>query len=68
MQDNVRLARKVYFIVELQYKQGVVAYLNVITAESNLIAAEIGYTNALFQLMSSKIDLERAMGIVPIPR
>jgi outer membrane protein TolC len=65
MQDNESLARKVYFIVELQYKQGVVAYLNVITAESNLITAEIGYTNALFQLLSSKIDLEKAMGIVP---
>jgi outer membrane protein TolC len=65
MKDNENLARKVYFIVELQYKQGVVAYLNVITAESNLITAEIGYTNALFQLLSSKIDLERAMGVVP---
>jgi multidrug efflux system outer membrane protein len=65
MKDNENLARKVYFIVDLQYKQGVVAYLNVITAESNLITAEIGYTNALFQLLSSKIDLERAMGIVP---
>jgi outer membrane protein TolC len=65
MKDNENLARKVYFIVNLQYKQGVVAYLNVITAESNLITAEIGYTNALFQLLSSKIDLERAMGIVP---
>jgi outer membrane protein TolC len=65
MQDNENLARKVYFIVDLQYKQGVVAYLNVITAESNLITAEIGYTNALFQLLSSKIDLEKAMGIVP---
>lgn len=68
MRDNQNLAKKVYFIVDLQYKQGVVAYLNVITAESNLITAEIGYTNALFQLLSSKIDLERAMGIVPVPR
>jgi outer membrane protein TolC len=68
LKENEDLARKVYFIVELQYKQGVVAYLNVITAESNLITAEIGYTNALFQLLSSKIDLERAMGIVPVPR
>jgi outer membrane protein TolC len=68
LRENQNLAKKVYFIVDLQYKQGVVAYLNVITAESNLITAEIGYTNALFQLLSSKIDLERAMGIVPVPR
>ena len=66
MRDNVNLARKVYDIVELQYQQGVVAYLNVITAESNLITSEIGYLNALFQLLSAKIDLERSMGIITI--
>lgn len=59
---NVAMARRVYFVVSLQYKQGVVAYLNVITAESNLITAEINYTNSLFHLLSSKIDLEKAMG------
>ncbi|XHR96191.1 TolC family protein [Mucilaginibacter sp. UC70_90] len=59
---NVAMAKRVYFAVNLQYKQGVVAYLNVITAESNLITAEINYTNSLFQLLSSKIDLEKAMG------
>ncbi len=61
-QDNQALAKRVYFVVTLQYKQGIVAYLNVITAESNLITAEIGYLNALFQVLSSKIDLEKAMG------
>ncbi|HEX8019829.1 TolC family protein [Mucilaginibacter sp.] len=61
-QKNVGMAKRVYFVVDLQYKQGVVAYLNVITAESNLITAEINYTNSLFQLLSSKIDLQKAMG------
>ncbi len=61
-QKNVAMAKRVYFVVDLQYKQGIVAYLNVITAETNLITAEINYTNALFQLLSSKIDLEKAMG------
>ncbi len=62
LKDNERLAKNVYRIVSLQYKQGIVAYLNMIVAESNLIAAEVGYTNALFQLLSSKIDLEKAAG------
>ncbi|HTJ12044.1 MAG TPA: TolC family protein [Dinghuibacter sp.] len=65
MEENTELARRTYNIVALQYKQGVVAYLNVITAESNLIASEIGYLNALFQLLSSKIDLQKAMGYIP---
>jgi len=62
LQKNVALARRTYFVVELQYKQGIVAYLNVITAQSNLISSEISYINALFQTLSSKIDLEKAMG------
>jgi len=66
MRDNVNLARKTYDIVTLQYAQGVVAYLNVITAESNLISSEIGYQNALFQLLSSKIDLEKSMGVITV--
>jgi len=64
--ENTGLAKKVYDIVRLQYQQGTVPYLNVITAEANLIQAEIGYQNALFQLLSSKIDLERAMGIITV--
>jgi len=62
LQKNVTLAKRTYFVVTLQYKQGIVAYLNVITAESNLISSEISYLNALFQTLSSKIDLEKAMG------
>ncbi len=64
LQDNVAMAKRVYFVVTLQYKQGLVAYLNVITAESNLITSEISYINALFQVLSSKIDLQKAMGII----
>ena len=64
--DNVNLAKRTYDIVYLQYQQGVVAYLNVITAESNLITSEIGYLNALFQLLSSKIDLEKSMGVISV--
>ena len=62
LQKNVATAKRVYFVVDLQYRQGIVAYLNVITAESNLITSEINYLNSLFQLLSSKIDLEKAMG------
>lgn len=64
LQKNVTLAKRTYFVVTLQYKQGIIPYLNVITAESNLITSEISYINALFQLLSSKIDLEKAMGSI----
>ena len=64
--ENVGLARKTYDIVQLQYLQGVVPYLNVITAESNLITSELTYETSLFQVLSSKIDLEKSMGIITV--
>jgi outer membrane protein TolC len=64
LQKNVSMAKRVYFVVNLQYKQGIVPYLNVITAESNLITSEISYLNALFQVLSSKVDLQKAMGSI----
>jgi len=64
LQRNVSLAQRTYFVVSLQYKSGIVAYLNVITAESNLITSEISYLNALFQVLSNKIDLEKSMGSI----
>jgi outer membrane protein TolC len=62
LKDNQTRAKNVFRVVSLQYEQGIVAYLNLIVAESNLITAEIGYTDALFQLLSSKIELEKATG------
>jgi len=62
LKDNQIRAKNVYRIVSLQYAEGIIPYLNLIVAESNLITAEIGYINSLFQLLSSKVNLEKAMG------
>lgn len=62
LEKNVDLSKKVFFIVGLQYKQGIIPYLNVTNAQSNMVNSGIAYLNALFQLLSSKIDLEKAMG------
>jgi outer membrane protein TolC len=62
---NVSMAREVYDIVKLQYREGIKPYLDVIVAESDLQTAEISYLNALFQLLESKVDLEKAMGDIP---
>ena len=60
--DNVAMAREVYNIVKLQYSEGIKAYLDVIVAESDLQQSEINYHNALFQVLGSKVNLEKAMG------
>jgi len=62
LKENMALAQQVYNTIQLQYRSGVKAYLEVITAESDLRTSQINYFNALYQVLSSKIDLQRAMG------
>lgn len=62
LKENLDLAKEVYKIVQLQYRSGVKAYLEVITAETDLRSAQINYFNSLYQVLSSKIDLQKALG------
>jgi outer membrane protein len=66
IKQNVDLAKDVYKIVSLQYREGIKTYLDVIVAQSDLRTAELNYYNSLFQLLSSKIDLERSLGILSV--
>lgn len=66
VRENVDLAKDVYKIVSLQYREGVKTYLDVIVAQSDLRTAELNYYNALFQLLASKIDLQKALGTLPV--
>jgi outer membrane protein TolC len=63
--ENESMALEVYSIVKMQYQQGIKAYIDVIISESDLQTSEINYLNALFHLLESKIDLEKAMGNIP---
>jgi len=66
LKQNVGLAKDVYKVVSLQYREGIKTYLDVIEAQSDLRTAELNYYNSLFQLLSSKIDLEKALGILTV--
>lgn len=61
---NLDLAKEVYNIIQLQYKSGVKTYLDVITAETDLRSTQVNYINALYQTLSSKLDVEKALGII----
>lgn len=63
--ENVSLAQEVYDVINLQYKAGVKTYLEVINAETDLRTSQINYFNALNQVLSSKVDAERALGLIP---
>ncbi|MHB8578749.1 MAG: TolC family protein [Ignavibacteriaceae bacterium] len=64
MKKNLELAQDVYNTIELQYKSGIKTYLDVITSESNLRTTEVNLINALYQTLSSKLDVQKALGTI----
>lgn len=64
LKDNLSLANDVYETIQLQYNSGIKTYLDVIVAESDLRTAQLNYYDALYQLLESKIDVEKALGTI----
>lgn len=64
LKENVAMADDVYRTLDLQYRSGIKTYLDVIIAESDLRTTQLTYYNALFQLLQSKLDIQRALGTI----
>jgi outer membrane protein len=64
LKENVQLAQDVYSVIRLQYQQGIKTYLDVIVAESDLRTSQLNYYTSLYQLLQSKIDVQKALGII----
>jgi outer membrane protein TolC len=64
LKENVQLADEVYKTIRLQYTSGIKTYLDVIIAESDLRTAQLNFYDALYQLLQSKIDVEKALGTI----
>lgn len=62
LKENVLLAQEVYDVIQLQYRSGIKTYLEVITSETDLRTAKINYFNSLYQVLSSKIDIQKSLG------
>ena len=64
--NNIIVAKDIFNTVKLQYDKGIKAYLEVIVSETDLRTAELNYLNVLFQVLTSKMDLEKASGDIKI--
>ena len=62
LKENLALASEVYDVIQLQYRSGIKTYLEVITSETDLRTTEINYYTAMYQLLTSKIDVQKALG------
>ncbi|SIN70216.1 TolC family protein [Algoriphagus halophilus] len=64
IRENMKMAEEVYDIIKLQYDEGIKAYVDLVVAESDLRTAQINHLNAIFQVLESKLDLEKALGLI----
>lgn len=59
---NVGLARRVFEVAEIKYKEGVGSSLEVKDAESQLKEAEGNYLNGMYQYLMAKLEMQKARG------
>lgn len=63
-EENVALAQEVYRVAKVKYQEGVGSNLEVVEADAALVQAEINYLAALYDGLISKVELERALGLL----
>lgn len=66
LKENMELAKEVYETIKLQYDEGVKAYVDLIVAETELRTAQLNHFNALYSVLASKLDLNRALGNIEL--
>ncbi|HUH32384.1 MAG TPA: TolC family protein [Daejeonella sp.] len=64
--ENVDISEQVYNTIKLQYDEGVKAYLDLMTSETDLRTAQLNYLNSLYSLLSAKLDVKQAIGTITI--
>lgn len=62
--ENLELAQEVFDIAKIKYQEGVGSNLEIIDADAALTEAEINYLAALYDGLISKVDLEKALGLL----
>ncbi|QEH42509.1 TolC family protein [Chitinophaga sp. XS-30] len=66
--ENVELSKEVYNTIKLQYDEGIKTYLDLMTAETDLRTTQVNYLNALYAVLSGKLDVQRAVGTIQTAR
>ena len=62
--ENMTLSEEVYNTIKLQYDAGVKTYLELMTAETDLKTSQLNYLNALYAVLASKLDIQKALGTI----
>lgn len=60
--ENMELANGIYETSEIKYKEGIGSNSEVLDADAALKEAQTNYYNALYEVLISKVELQRALG------
>ena len=63
-EENTELAKEVYNVTRVKYEEGIGANLEVIEADNDYKQAQTNYLNALYEVVTSQIELKKALGIL----
>lgn len=63
-QDNMDLSEEVYNVTKIKYQAGLGSNLELIEADAGFKSAQNRFYNSMFDVLSAKIDLEKALGIL----
>ena len=62
--ENMELSEEVYEVAKIKYAEGVGSNIEVIDADATFKQSQINYYNALYDALISKIDLQKAYGVL----
>lgn len=60
--ENIELAKEVFDITKIKYKEGYASNLEVVQAESDLKEAQSNYFGAIYDALVAKVALDKALG------
>ena len=60
--ENMDLTLEVYEVTKIKYQEGLGSNLEVIEADASLKNAQNNYYNAMYQVLISKVKLEKSLG------
>jgi outer membrane protein len=60
---NLELAKKIYRVAQIKYKEGIGSSLELTTAERELYSTQANVVNAMYKVVVSKVEINRVLGL-----
>lgn len=62
--ENMELAEEVYNVTKIKFEEGVGSNIEVLDADASFKEAQVNFYNAIYDALISKVDLQKAYGVL----